>query len=55
MELRAAFFDEELGHRFVEAVYAGFELFGARVVPAEVEFWKAPRPPAAVGALRNSA
>jgi CRISPR/Cas system endoribonuclease Cas6 (RAMP superfamily) len=28
--LRAAFFDEELGRRFVEAVYAGFELFGAR-------------------------
>ena len=47
VELRAAFFDEELGHRFVEAVYAGFELFGARVVPAEVEFWRAPRPPAA--------
>jgi CRISPR-associated endoribonuclease Cas6 len=47
VELRAAFFDEEMGQRFVEAVYAGFELFGARVVPAEVEFWKAPRPPAA--------
>ena len=45
--LRAAFFDEELGRRFVEAVYAGFELFGARVVPAVVEFWRAPRPPAA--------
>ena len=45
--LRAAFFDEELGRSFVEAVYAGFELFGARVVPAEVEFWRAPRPPAA--------
>ncbi len=47
VELRVAFFDEELGHRFIEAVYAGFELFGVRVVPAEVEFWKAPRPPAA--------
>ena len=44
---RAAFFDEELGRRFVEAVYAGFEVFGVRVVPAVVEFWRAPRPPAA--------
>jgi CRISPR-associated endoribonuclease Cas6 len=44
VELRAAFFDEELGRRFVEAVYAGFELFGARVVPAGLEFWKPPRP-----------
>lgn len=47
VELRAAFFDEELGRRFVEAVYAGFRLFDAWVVPAVVEFWRAPRPPAA--------
>ncbi|MFZ8839691.1 MAG: CRISPR-associated endoribonuclease Cas6 [Pyrobaculum sp.] len=46
VELRAAFFDEELGHRFAEAVYSGFDLFGVRVAPAEVEFWRAPRPPA---------
>ncbi len=47
VELRVAFFDEELAHNFIEAVHAGFSLFDARVVPAEVEFWKAPRPPAA--------
>jgi len=47
VELRAAFFDEELGHRFTEAALSGFELFGVRVVPAEVEVWRAPRPPAA--------
>jgi len=47
VEFRAAFFDEELGHRFAEAVQSGFELFGVQTVPAEVEFWKAPRPPAA--------
>ena len=46
VELRAAFFDEKLGHRFAEAVQGGFGLFGARVVPAEVEFWTAPQPPA---------
>ena len=46
VELRAAFFDEGLGQRFAEAVQGGFELFGARVVPAELEFWTAPQPPA---------
>jgi CRISPR-associated endoribonuclease Cas6 len=44
VELRAAFFDEELGHRFAEAVQSGFKIFGTRAVPAEMEFWKAPRP-----------
>ncbi|NAZ33255.1 MAG: CRISPR-associated endoribonuclease Cas6 [Pyrobaculum sp.] len=46
VELRAAFFDEELGRRFMEAVEGGFDLFGARVAPAELEFWRPPRPAA---------
>jgi CRISPR-associated endoribonuclease Cas6 len=46
VELRAAFFDEELGHRFAEAVQSGFELFGVRVVPVGLEFWMLPRPAA---------
>ena len=46
VELRVAFFDEELGRKFIEALGGGFELFGARVVPAELEFWKPPRPAA---------
>ncbi len=46
VKLRAAFFNEELGRSFAEAVLSGFSLFDARVVPAEVEFWKAPRPAA---------
>jgi CRISPR-associated endoribonuclease Cas6 len=46
VELRAAFFNEELGHRFAEAVQSGFELFGVRVVPVGLEFWMLPRPAA---------
>jgi len=44
VELRAAFFDEGLGQRFAEAVRGGFELFGVRVVPAALEFWRSPQP-----------
>jgi len=47
VELRAAFFDRELGRRFADAVKGGFDLFGAWVAPVEVELREAPRPPAA--------
>ena len=38
VELRAAFFDEELGERFAEALKNGFEIFGAYVLPVELEY-----------------
>jgi CRISPR-associated endoribonuclease Cas6 len=46
VKLRAAFFDEGLGQRFAEAVRGGFELFGVRVVPAELELWRSLQPAA---------